>query len=394
VRCSREAVLNGLRPAVSSKRLPATITLARCMHRAVLRLRRQPLRTDARWRGGVAVCVRACACVHARACRHTDETLRAAVALWFDDNAAAVARYGPIGDWDTRDVRSMRELFRDRADFDEDIGRWNVGGVEDMNRMFRGAASFNQPLDKWDVSSVNDMRFMFDGAKKFNQPLDTWDVSSVKDMSCMFQDAASFNQPLDKWDVSSVKDMGFMFCGAKKFNQPLDTWDVRNVKTMNSTFENAASFDQPLDKWDVSSVTNKFRIFAGATSFKQPATRKHFGLVLCFPSRTHAVRPYRQSRMLTTAPPARTVAAQTRRGLHCCITLRAHGARQRRPTLRGRARLRTRAHESSGRRARAPPGCSARTPAVPGYSQHSRSTPVPSHGHCADRRRPAWRMQA
>ncbi len=50
------------------------------------------------------------ACTRARG-RHTDETLRVAAALWFDDNAAAVARYGPIGDWDTRDVTSMRDLF-------------------------------------------------------------------------------------------------------------------------------------------------------------------------------------------------------------------------------------------------------------------------------------------
>jgi hypothetical protein len=51
---SCEAVLNGVPPAAPSELPPATITLARCMHRAVLRLRRQPLRTDARWRGGVA----------------------------------------------------------------------------------------------------------------------------------------------------------------------------------------------------------------------------------------------------------------------------------------------------------------------------------------------------
>ncbi len=111
--------------------------------------------------------------------RHTDETLRAAVALWFDDNAAAVARYGPIGDWDTRDVKSMRGLFEYRADFDKDIGRWNVGGVEDMYGMFFGARKLNQPLDKWDVSSVKTMDRMFCSAAKFNQPLDKWDVSSV-----------------------------------------------------------------------------------------------------------------------------------------------------------------------------------------------------------------------
>jgi surface protein len=209
--------------------------------------------------------------------RHTDETLRDAVALWFDDNAAAVARYGPIGDWDVRDVTDMQELFEGRADFDEDIGRWNVGRVEDMS-------------------------FMFNGATKFNQPLDKWDVSSVKNMGYMFQYAASFNQPLDKWDVSSVKTMYGMFCGA-------------------------AAFNQPLERWAVADGTDKTGMFGGAKSFKQPATLTRFGLVLPSPSlvctdtrahaavlrytrarnapvaRPHAVGPHRRPRKRTTAPP-------------------------------------------------------------------------------------------
>ncbi len=119
--------------------------------------------------------------------------LRVAVALWFDDNAAAVARYGPIGDWDTRDVKSMRALFEHRADFNEDIGQWNVGSVEDMHAMFNGATKFNQPLDKWDVSSVKDMSYMFFNAASFNQPL-WWDVRSVEHMNCMLAGAASLNQ--------------------------------------------------------------------------------------------------------------------------------------------------------------------------------------------------------
>jgi hypothetical protein len=108
-------------------------------------------------------------CAHA--CRHTDATLRAAVALWFDTNAAAVARYGPIGDWDTRDVKSMNGLFAKRAGFDEDIGRWNVGGVEDMNGMFINAKKFNQPLDRWDVSSVKDMSDILVVLAVFHEPM-------------------------------------------------------------------------------------------------------------------------------------------------------------------------------------------------------------------------------
>jgi surface protein len=329
----------------------------------------------------------------ARTCRHTDATLRAAVALWFDDKAAAVKQYGPIGDWDTRDVKSMRGLFKNRADFDEDIGRWNTGGVEDMNGMFNGAAKFNRPLDKWDVSTVKAMRSMFYGAASFNQPLDKWDVSSVEDMRYMFANAASFDQPLDRWDVSSVEDMHCMFFAA-------------------------ASLDQPLDTWDVSSVKHKDGIFKGAASFKQPATLKRFGLVLPSPSRVrtdtrrHAVQPHWQPRRSRRAH----ICSARAHALQCCgararamrrSRARTHSSARAkcihaRPTCTGQAEVRAwcAAHSSagappgtctpahtrarrSGRRARAPPSCSARTPAVRRYSQD-----------CADRRRPAWRLQA
>jgi surface protein len=291
--------------------------------------KRPPRPTLARWAGRVHSTrlrsaterVRAHACMRARG-RHTDATLRAAVALWFDDNAAAVARYGPIGDWDTRDVKSMRGLFATRADFDEDIGRWRVGGVEDMHGMFQDATSFNRPLDKWDVSSVKTMNWMFRHATKFNQPLDKWDVSSVEDMYGMFDGAASFNRPLERWDVSRMKNTKYMFFGA--------------------------------------------------ASFKQPATLKRFGLVLPSRMRTdtrpHAVRRHRQSHLHARTHCSAAIHARVQRDSRARTHTRAHAlststrcpraqdrrrrARslrqtwQRRHPRRGRARLRTRAHEA------------------------------------------------
>jgi surface protein len=182
----------------------------------------------------------ACTCVHARACRHTDATLRAAVALWFDDKAAAVTQYGPIGDWDTRDVTSMRDLFRGRATFNEDISRWNAGNVEDMYGMFYSAASFNRPLAKWDVRSVKTMRCMFLNASSFNQPLDTWDVSSVEDMGWMFA-LASFDQPPKLWAVASGMSQSNMCDGAASFKQPAKF--ARSVEDMGGMFLGATKFN-------------------------------------------------------------------------------------------------------------------------------------------------------
>ena len=127
--------------------------------------------------------------------KFTNETLRAAVQLWCSDRAAALARYGPIGEWDTSGVTDMRKLFNDKRGFNDDISGWVMSGVTDTSWMFDGATSFNQPLDKWVVSSVKTMSRMFSGAAAFNQPLDKWDVSKVKDMNSMFDGATSFDQP-------------------------------------------------------------------------------------------------------------------------------------------------------------------------------------------------------
>ena len=74
--------------------------------------------------------------------KFNNETLRAAVKEWLDDESKAEKKYGHISDWDTSEVTDMQYLFKD-------------------------AESFNQPLEKWDVSKVKDMKDMFDGATSF-----------------------------------------------------------------------------------------------------------------------------------------------------------------------------------------------------------------------------------
>ena len=43
----------------------------------------------------------------------TDGTFRAALALWFSDEAAAIEAYGHISDWNTSAVTDMSEAFKD-----------------------------------------------------------------------------------------------------------------------------------------------------------------------------------------------------------------------------------------------------------------------------------------
>ena len=66
---------------------------------------------------------------------YPEGSLRDAVQFYFEDQAAAEARYGRIETWDTSRITDMSCLFYDKEDFNADISRWNVGQVKDMEAM-------------------------------------------------------------------------------------------------------------------------------------------------------------------------------------------------------------------------------------------------------------------
>ena len=79
--------------------------------------------------------------------------IHTAVELWCDDPAAAKAQYGPIASWDTSEITDMWGLFRNKANFNDDISRWDVSSVTYMSSMFEGATSFNVDLSSVIVNS-------------------------------------------------------------------------------------------------------------------------------------------------------------------------------------------------------------------------------------------------
>ena len=122
--------------------------------------------------------------------KRTDADIRLAVNLWVSDKWAAVRKYGSITDWDTSAVTNMKELFRDKEEFNDFIGNWDVSNVTDMSYMFRGAYSFNQDISGWNVSSVADMSGMFVDAASFDQDIITqWHVCSLRDRSYIIVNA-------------------------------------------------------------------------------------------------------------------------------------------------------------------------------------------------------------
>jgi hypothetical protein len=113
--------------------------------------------------------------------RDHDGGIRTAVGAWFEDPAAAKAKYGPIASWDTSGITNMEALFRRRADFNEDISRWDVSNVVNMGLLFCYAKSFNGDLSSWNVGQVQSMRGMFHGATSFTHQLDgAWATSTAE----------------------------------------------------------------------------------------------------------------------------------------------------------------------------------------------------------------------
>jgi len=136
----------------------------------------------------------------------TESNIFSAVDKWRYDKFDALALYGPISDWTLTDVYTMKDLFKDYTDFNEDISRWNTSTVTTMESMFQGTM-FNQDIIHWDVSAVTSMSYMFQGNTSFNQPIGKWTTTQVTSMESMFDGATSFNQSLYHWnDISFVSN--------------------------------------------------------------------------------------------------------------------------------------------------------------------------------------------
>ena len=83
-----------------------------------------------------------------------DGGIRTAVRVWFEDPAAAKAKYGPIASWDTSEITDMDYLFCHPI-FNEDISCWEVGQVKSMHYTFVGATSFTHQLGgAWATSTA------------------------------------------------------------------------------------------------------------------------------------------------------------------------------------------------------------------------------------------------
>jgi surface protein len=190
--------------------------------------------------------------------QRSDGDIKIAVNAWCEDPVTATIKYGHIGKWNTSLVTNMKELFKCKSGFNDDISKWDVSSVTDMGYMFWNTP-FNGDISGWTVSSVTSMGFMFSNSQ-FNGDLSGWDVSSVTNMSCMFS-YTPFDGDISGWDVSSVTNMGAIF-GNTPFNGDISGWNVSSVTSMGGMFCDTP-FDGDISGWNVSNVTNMEYMFYG-----------------------------------------------------------------------------------------------------------------------------------
>jgi len=231
-----------------------------------------------------------------------DRSIRAAVAAWLSDSAAAEAMYGHISTWETGGVTDMSELFCVRQDYMDDD--W-------YNDCINAYASFNEDIGAWDVSGVTTMYMMFDGNSAFAQDLG-WCVEDdvglglafsssgcastscgVGNMAALWCDGAMSDSNIrtavaawladrtaaeatyghiSTWETSGVTDMSELFCnsrecsysnnGAWSFNEDIGAWDTSGVMTMYRMFYYAPAFDQDLG-WCVDDAVSLVDAFYG-----------------------------------------------------------------------------------------------------------------------------------
>ena len=147
-------------------------------------------------------------------------------------------------------VTDMSHAFRDTT-ANPTLDGWDTSNVTTMANMFRDASAFNGDLSDWDTSRVTNMTYMFRDASAFNSDLSRWDTSNVTNMAYMFYFASVFNSDLSRWDTSNVGSMAFMFYNASAFNSDLSRWDTSKVTTMSSMFRTASAFTGDLRPWNV-----------------------------------------------------------------------------------------------------------------------------------------------
>tara|TARA_B110000879_G_scaffold208133_1_gene293125 strand:+ start:17 stop:3343 length:3327 start_codon:yes stop_codon:yes gene_type:complete len=211
-----------------------------------------------------------------------------------------------ITTWDTSNITSMIEMFKNAREMDQDISGWDVSNVTNMHGMFYNANNFNNSVNAWDVSNVTNMNYMFSSCAEYNKPMNLWSCDSLTNAlgflsyarkfnsaiftnapllanvvgffqgAFLFNDISIQNFPIGNVGITSLNKM---FWDARAFNQDISGWDTSKVTNMSGLFGNdnvadyqKCAFNQNINAWDVSNVTNFSEMFKYSLNFQQDIT--------------------------------------------------------------------------------------------------------------------------
>ena len=243
--------------------------------------------------------------------------LREVVDDWIAGDAAVIAKYGELPEWDTSRVTNMTALFQNKSTFNADISKWDISQVATMHEIFKGASSFDRTIcgNKWVTLNA-----FADGngrsgccpagsymSNPHTNPFDpvgsctlcgstTWHMKTVienSDLACpnlhdmvrayLTNETKSTTKfgPIEDWDTQNVVEMRQLFCSTadcgprnkgpsvEQFNADISKWKIGKVKDMFEMFYVASAFNADISKWNTARVTNMNYIFHKASAFNR-----------------------------------------------------------------------------------------------------------------------------
>ncbi len=161
--------------------------------------------------------------------------------IYVEEGTYTVAIKGDVG----------RMSFSNSAKQFLTVEQWGAIAWKSTEMMFSNTNVKINATDKPNLTSCTSMKGMFSDCIEFNNDISGWDVSFVQDFSYMFSGAEKFNQDISVWKIDSAVDMVHMFAGALLFNQDISIWVMSEVESVDFMFNNAQSFNQNLGNWDI-----------------------------------------------------------------------------------------------------------------------------------------------